>query len=158
MTDPSFEALSNRFGAMPWKELIKNIDAGISQMLYYCESNQDWLKAIEANELLQSKLSSFASLLGKFAAGSLDSPNQRTTGPMFGIPKAQPHPLSLGVGAPPSHPSSFDGGLPQAPGLIPSQQVLYFVSLPFSPAENNSFFVFFCSPQCLFPRFRLHRR
>eukprot|EP01033_Poteriospumella_lacustris_P014600 gene14600-10439_t len=51
---------------------------------------------------------------------------------MFGIPKAQPHPLSLGVGAPPSHPSTFDGGLPQAPGLIPSQQSAMFVS-PFPP-------------------------
>lgn len=139
MTDPSFEALSNRFGTMPWKELIKNVDAGISQMLYYCESNQDWLKAIEANELLQSKLSSFASLLGKFAAGSLDSPNQRTTGPMFGVAKAQPHPLPMGVGAPPSHPSTFDGGLPPAPGLIPSQQVLNLVTLLSSSTSNSCF-------------------
>lgn len=91
--------LNQRFESMSWKELIKNVDAGILQMLFYCESNQDWLKAIEANELLQNKLSSFASLLGKFAVGSLESPNQKTTGPMFGVGKAPP-PLSMGVGTP----------------------------------------------------------
>lgn len=99
---------------MPWKELVKNVDTGITQMLFYCESNQDWLKAIEANELLQGKVSAFASLLGKFAAGSLDSPNQKTTGPMFGVAKAPPNPLSMGVGAPP--PGNMM--IPPAPGLI----------------------------------------
>lgn len=97
---PQANLLSLRYGAMPWKELVKNVDAGITQMLFYCESNQDWLKAIEANTLIQSKVSCFASLLGKFAAGSIDSPNEKTTGPMFGVAKKQPNPFSLDIGVP----------------------------------------------------------
>lgn len=122
----SAEILSQRYGSMPWKELIKNVDAGISQMLYYCESNQDWLKAIEANELLQSKLSTFASLIGKFATGSLDSPNQKTTGPMFGVAKAPPTPLSMTVGNS-SAPSSAVFQQSNLPPAVLNRQVICFI-------------------------------
>jgi hypothetical protein len=72
-----------RFPGLSWKDMIKQVDGGIDYLLHYCEDNRDWLKAIEANKLLQSKINSFASLLDKFAMGSVDS--NASGVPIFGV-------------------------------------------------------------------------
>lgn len=68
----------------PWKDVLRQVDQGIDQMLRYCEENQDWKKAFEANKLLQSKLASFSTILHRFAAKSVDDGEFDVSRAMFG--------------------------------------------------------------------------
>lgn len=65
--------MAERFSNLPWKDIVRQVDQGIDHMIHYCEENQDWLKAVEANKLLQAKHSKIAELLAKYAAFSAEA-------------------------------------------------------------------------------------
>lgn len=69
---------------LPWKDVVRQVEQGIDQMLRYCEENQDWLKAIEANKLLQNKVASFATMLNHFATKSANDGDSVVSKAIFG--------------------------------------------------------------------------